>query len=61
MAADASAIRLVSTPPIEANDEWLVKRAYSSQKSMAPLFAPKAERTITTNKNPEEVGEPLAV
>lgn len=52
-------IRLVSMLAIEANDEWLVGRSYISQKSMAPLFAPKAETTITTNNN-EEVGELLA-
>jgi hypothetical protein len=34
---DASVIRLVSMLAIEANDEWLVGRAYISQKSMAPL------------------------
>src|SRR4051794_35612306 len=34
---DASLIRLVSMLAIEANDEWLVGRAYISQKSMATL------------------------
>jgi transposase-like protein len=34
---DASVMRLVSMLAIEANDEWLVGRAYISQKSMAPL------------------------
>jgi len=45
---------------IEANDEWLVGRAYISQKSMAPLFAPKAETTLATNNNQKEVGELIA-
>ncbi len=57
---DAAVIRLVSMLAIEANDEWLVGRAYISQKSMAPLFAPQAETTITTNNGQEEVGELIA-
>ena len=57
---DASVIRLVSMLAIEANDEWLVGRAYISQKSMAPLFAPRAKTTITTNNDDKEVGELIA-
>jgi putative transposase len=57
---DASVIRLVSMLAIEANDEWLVGRAYISQKSMAPLFAPKAETTITTNNDQKDVTELIA-
>ncbi len=53
-------IRLVSMLAIEANDEWLVGRAYISQKSMAPLFAPRAKTTITTNNDDKEVGELIA-
>ena len=57
---DASVIRLVSMLAIEANDEWLVGRAYISQKSMAPLFAPKTETTIPTNNDHKEAGELIA-
>jgi transposase-like protein len=57
---DASVIRLVSMLAIEANDECLVGRAYISQKSMAPLFQPRTETTITTNNNQQEVGELIA-
>ena len=35
---NASVIRLVSMLAIEANDEWLVGRAYISQKSMSTLW-----------------------
>jgi transposase-like protein len=45
---DASVIRLVSMLAIEANDEWLVGRSYISQKSMAPLWAPRDDRSIPT-------------
>jgi hypothetical protein len=45
---------------IEANDEWLVGRAYISQKSMAPLFAPRDQTTIPTNNDQQEVGELIA-
>ena len=57
---DASVIRLVSMLAIEANDEWLVGRAYISQKSMAAVFAARTETTITTNNNDKEVGELIA-
>ena len=57
---DASVIRLVSTLAIEANDEWLVGRAYISQKSMAPLFAVSAEQKMSINNEQEEIGELLA-
>ena len=57
---DASVIRLVSMLAIEANDEWLVGRAYISQKSMAPLWAPRDDRSIPTNNDHEEVAELIA-
>ncbi len=56
---DASVIRLVSMLAIEANDEWLVGRAYISQQSMAPLFATQNETTISLEQQ-EEVTELLA-
>ncbi len=56
---DASVIRLVSMLAIEANDEWLVGRAYMSQQSMAPLFAPRDETLPLENKT-EEVTELIA-
>ena len=51
---DASVIRLVSMLAIEANDEWLVGRAYISQKSMAPLWAPRDDRSLPTKTEPKE-------
>jgi putative transposase len=54
---DASVIRLVSMLAIEANDEWLVGRAYISQKSMAPLFQPRSESTLASKGDHKEVGE----
>jgi hypothetical protein len=56
---DASVIRLVSMLAIEANDEWLVGRSYSSQKSMAPLWEIPTETSLPITKK-EEVGELLA-
>jgi putative transposase len=50
---DASLIRLVSMLAIEANDEWLVGRAYISQKSMATLGDPAAEKDLSLNKDKE--------
>ncbi len=44
---------------IEANDEWLVGRAYMSQQSMAPLFAPRDEPSLSLDKT-EEVTELIA-
>ena len=44
---------------IEANDEWLVGRAYMSQHSLAPLFAPGDETTLSL-QNQEEVTELIA-
>ena len=52
---DASLIRLVSMLAIEANDEWLVGRAYISQKSMATLSDPGAEKEISLDNNDKEV------
>src|SRR5204863_6196964 len=57
---DPSLIRLVSMLAIEANDEWLVGRSYISKKSMAPLWAPRDDRSIPTNNDHEEVGELIA-
>jgi transposase-like protein len=52
---DASLIRLVSMLAIEANDEWLVGRAYISQKSMATLCDPVSEKEISLDDNDKEV------
>jgi transposase-like protein len=41
---DASVIRLVSMLAIEANDGWLVGRAYVSQQSMTTLFEPRTDQ-----------------
>ncbi|MFL5853001.1 MAG: IS256 family transposase [Solirubrobacteraceae bacterium] len=41
---DPSLIRLVSMLAIEANDEWLVGRAYMSRQSMEPLLEPHSHR-----------------
>ena len=57
---DASLARLVSMLAIEANDEWLVGRAYMSQQSMAPLFAPQNETTLSLENTTEEVTELIA-
>ena len=48
---DPSLIRLTSMLAIEANDEWLVGRAYMSKQSMGPLLEERAHR------NSEEVLE----
>ena len=50
---DASLIRLVSMLAIEANDEWLVGRAYMSRGSMQPLLEQRLHRTTTTEEVPE--------
>jgi len=42
---DASLIRLTSMLAIEANDEWLVGRAYMSRQSMEPLLEQRLHRT----------------
>lgn len=55
---DSSVIRLVSMLAIEANDEWLVGRAYVSQKSMATLFEPRIDHL--SHGDQEEVTELLA-
>jgi len=58
---DASLIRLVSMLAIEANDEWLVGRSYVSQHSMATLYEPARERSLThTNDQAEEATELVA-
>jgi putative transposase len=43
---DPSLIRLVSMLAIEANDEWLVGKAYISQQSMATVLAPRAAGSL---------------
>ncbi len=42
---DAALIRLTSMLAIEANDEWLVGRAYMSKQSIAPLLEERRDRT----------------
>ena len=42
---DASLIRLTSMLAIEANDEWLVGRAYMSRQSMAPLLEERGHQS----------------
>jgi transposase-like protein len=56
---DRSLIRLVSMLAIEANDEWLVGRAYISQKSMAEILSATTDRalTMTDIDQQEEVAE----
>jgi transposase-like protein len=41
---DASLVRLVSMLAIEANDEWLVGRAYMSRQSLEPLLEQRLQR-----------------
>jgi len=59
---DASLIRLVSMLAIEANDEWLVGRAYISQKSMAEVLSAGMDRAMIMTKNidQEEVAQLVA-
>ena len=55
---DPSLVRLVSMLAIEANDEWLVGRAYISQKSMAAVLSATTDRALTmTDIDQEEVPE----
>jgi transposase-like protein len=55
---DASVVRLVSMLAIEANDEWLVGRAYISKKSMAEVLSATTDRALTmTDNDQEEVPE----
>ena len=42
---DRSLIRLTSMLAIEANDEWLVGRAYMSKQSIGPLLEERADRS----------------
>jgi putative transposase len=42
---DRSLIRLTSMLAIEANDEWLLGRAYMSKQSMSPLLEEHAHRS----------------
>jgi transposase-like protein len=53
---DASLIRLVSMLAIEANDEWLVGRAYISQQSMATLYEDRSDESRSFGPE-EEVPE----
>lgn len=53
---DNSLIRLVSMLAIEANDEWLVGKAYVSQHSMARLNKPREKQ----NKQETEIPELIA-
>jgi putative transposase len=57
---DASVIRLVSMLAIEANDEWLVGRAYISQKSMALLDGTSEREALAHNQDQQEVTELIA-
>jgi putative transposase len=57
---DNSVIRLVSMLAIEANDEWLVGRAYISQKSMALLDATPEREGLADNQDQPEVNELIA-
>ena len=42
---DASLVRLTTMLAVEANDEWLVGRAYMSKQSMGSLLEERAHRT----------------
>jgi putative transposase len=53
---DPSLIRLVSMLAIEANDEWLVGRAYISQQSMATLYDKQSDGSLSFGSE-EEVAE----
>ena len=50
---DAALIRLVSMLAIEANDEWLVGRAYISQKSMATLSDRRPQTDLSRDQDKE--------
>jgi putative transposase len=53
---DQSVIRLVSMLAIEANDEWLVGRAYISRSSMATLYDQQSDGSLSSGSE-EEVPE----
>ena len=57
---DSSVIRLVSMLAIEANDEWLVGRAYISQKSMKALDATSVPEPLALTEDQEEITELIA-
>jgi putative transposase len=57
---DNSVIRLVSMLAIEANDEWLVGKAYISQKSMRLLDATSVSRAIDQEQDQQEVSQLIA-
>ena len=48
---DVSLIRLVSMLAIEANDEWLVGRAYIAQQSMATLYDKRSDGLSLSDLN----------
>jgi transposase-like protein len=50
---DASLIRLVSMLAIEANDEWLVGRAYISRTSMATLYDHQSDASLSPGSEKE--------
>jgi hypothetical protein len=45
---------------IEANDEWLVGRAYISQKSMAEVLSATTDGALTMTENDQEEVPELA-
>jgi putative transposase len=53
---DSSLIRLVSMLAIEANDEWLVGRAYIGQQSMATVYDTQSAGSLSFGSE-EEVAE----
>ena len=57
---DASVVRLVSMLAIEANDEWLVGKAYISHKSMKLLDATTVARAIDQEQDCQEVTQLIA-
>jgi transposase-like protein len=52
---NTSLIRLVSMLAIEANDEWLVGRAYISQQSMATLYDNRSDGSLSFGSEKEVV------
>jgi putative transposase len=57
---DSSVIGLVSMLAIEANDEWLVGRAYISQKSMKLLDATSVSESLAHNQDQQEATDLIA-
>ena len=50
---DASVIRLVGMLAVEANDEWLVGKAYMSRRSMEPILQDRLHRGENTPSTQE--------